>query len=77
MAEDRPLCRCHGEPMLKNGRKTWREGFDQDWRCATERREKARRTHDALEHVAWSKRLLQMRRACAMHAKRQKMARAT
>jgi hypothetical protein len=70
MAEDRPLCRCHGEPMLKNGLSTWRKEPTQEWRCATERRAKARRTYDELQHVAYSKRLLQMRRASATYKRR-------
>lgn len=60
MAEDtdRPNCKCHDEPMVRNGRKSWKD--EQDWRCGCERREKARKTYDALEHVAWNRRLLQM-----------------
>lgn len=70
MAEDRPLCKCHGEPMLRNGMEYRSLTPYQTWRCATERRAKAKRTYDALEHVAWSKRLLQMRRASATHSRR-------
>lgn len=64
MAEDRPLCKCHGEPMLKNGvERRYVNGPKQTWRCGRQARDKARRVHDQLEHVAWSKRLLQMSRA--------------
>ncbi len=67
MAEDtadRPLCKCHGEPMLKNGiERRYLNGPTQDWRCGHERRSHSQRTHDSLEHVAWNKRLLQMRAA--------------
>ena len=71
MAEDRPLCKCHGEPMLKNGIDRRKTRPYQSWRCARERREKARLYFERLEHLAYSRRLLQMRRAHAM--KRQRM----
>jgi len=71
VAEDRPLCECHSEPMLRNGRYSWKD--EQDWRCGVERREKARRRHESLEHVAWNKRLLQMRRAHALWYRRQRV----
>lgn len=74
---DRPLCVCHGEPMLRNGVRRFEHGKPrktplQDWRCAIERHERSRRRHHSLEHVAWSKRLLQMRRAHALWLRRQR-----
>lgn len=73
MAEDRPLCECHQEPMLKNGvERRYSTGPTQTWRCATKAREKSRRTHDRLEHVSWSRRLMQMRAAHQRWANRLK-----
>lgn len=68
-AEDveRPLCKCHNLPMLKNGVERRWAVPRQAWGCPVERREKAKRTYDTLEHVAYSKRLLQMRRATAIY----------
>ena len=68
--EGRPLCACHGEPMLKNGMEYRWGPPKQTWGCAIERRAKAQRTYDALEHVAFSKRMLQMRRASVMYRRR-------
>lgn len=74
MAEDtRPLCACHSEPMLKNGvERRYRGIAKQEWRCAIERRAKARKYFEQLEHVAYNRRLLQMRRATAMQARRRR-----
>lgn len=68
---DRPVCKCHAEPMVKNGRH--RSG-NQAWACAERYRLKAARTYDQLTGVAYNRRLLQMRRACAMKRRRQKRA---
>lgn len=40
MAEDRPLCKCHGEPMHSNGRAA-RAG----WRCPVKKRARVREHH--------------------------------
>lgn len=43
MAEDtRPLCKCHGEPMVKNSR---RRNGDQKWSCVLKRRSYGRRVY--------------------------------
>ena len=39
MAEDRPLCRCHGEPMTRNARQA---SGRQKWTCAILRRQRSR-----------------------------------
>ncbi len=75
MAEDteRPTCRCHDEPMLRNGiERRYNTGPTQQWRCAVRAREKSKRIYDSLEHVAWSRRLLQMRAAHQRWANRLK-----
>jgi hypothetical protein len=80
MAEDvaRPLCKCHGEPMVKNGIYRSFHGKPvtpyQDWRCAIERRERAARFYDSLRGPKWSYRILQMRRQTALYKRRQRAA---
>ena len=76
---ERPLCKCHGEPMVKDWIRRVSHGKpctpNQEFRCAVKKRIAAKKAYDELEGVAWSKRLLQMRRATAMHARREREAR--
>lgn len=41
--EDRPLCKCHGEPMYRDGS---RNG-EQEWCCAAKSNERGRRFREA------------------------------
>lgn len=66
----RPLCRCHGEPMVGNGIEKRRGVPKQNWACAERRRENAKRNFEALDGVAYNKRLLQMRRQSALYKRR-------
>jgi hypothetical protein len=61
--------------MLRNGMETRHTRKPiQTWRCAIERRERARAHYQNLQGVAYNWRLLQMRRATALHARRQREA---
>ena len=80
MAEDvleRPLCKCHGEPMVKNGaatgRQTWRcaEGRRRAWashyaRNGEKERERGRKNYDELTGLQYNHLLLRRRRVKAL-----------
>src|SRR5262249_55467790 len=52
---DRPLCKCHGEPMHRNRDPRYRAGFF--WRCGVLKNQKARNRYDNDPIYRISKRL--------------------
>ena len=61
-ADDKPLCRCHGEPMVKNGQNRGRQTFV----CAIRKSAANRRFYEAEPGIAYNRRLLRMRRTKAL-----------
>lgn len=73
MAEDtRPNCKCHGEPMAKNGRRSNRG--KQHYVCSVKRSAYQRDKYDNLTGVAYSWRRLQDRRWRALYRRAEREA---
>lgn len=69
---ERPRCRCHDEPMLKNGHNP---NGPQKWWCATKRRRYKAAQYDALSGVAYNRLLLRHRRVKALARMKQRQER--
>ena len=65
-----PKCHCHGEPMYWQKDKRLRAGGY--WHCAVRHLELNRRYFHELSGPAYNHRLLQMRRASALHDRRKR-----
>ena len=65
-AEDsmtRPHCKCHDEPMLRDG---MRPPGTQRWRCAIGNRDRGVKAYVALDGYSYNRKLLQHRRVKAL-----------
>lgn len=68
METDRPLCKCHGEPMHRDGFKNGK----QTWRCSVKNREHFMAYYEGMSGVQWNAYLLGLRRWKAEKRARQR-----
>jgi hypothetical protein len=69
----RPLCRCHGEPKVKNGTYQVSSGeWRTDWRCGVKNNERNRERFARFSGYEYNRHLLRTRRNKSMWRRRQR-----
>lgn len=60
----RPLCKCHGEPMVRNGLQPVTRNLK--WQCSIGNRKRVAAWHDNLDGVSYNLRIFKQRRFHAL-----------